>query len=401
MADSRGKILILDGHQRSTLAVVRSLGRIGFEVTVSEDKIPCLASRSKYASRTLRYRSAMAEPKEFINDITKELIRSKYDLLLPMTDVSMNLVVNDFDNLARLTRIPVAGKETYLNASDKGEIIKLSQELGIPIPKTFFINSISDLHEIKADLDYPVVIKPRYSKYFTSDGWISTGVDYAYSYDILVKKMERFKNLPVLPLIQERLYGPGIGVFLLLNRGVEKAVFFHRRIREKPPSGGVSVLRESTIPDPVIRDYSVRLLKELNWHGVAMVEFKVDNRDNIPRIMEINARFWGSLQLAIDSGVDFPSMLYQMITTGDVQPVFNYKIGVKSRWFMGDLDHLLMRIMKSDAQLKLPPGYPGRIRTLIEFLMFYRPKMKYEILKLNDFGPFLMEFKEWLRQLKK
>ena len=37
-----------------------------------------------------------------------------------------------------------------------------------------------------------------------------------------------------------------------------------------------------------------------------MVEFKHDERDGVPKLMEINGRFWGSLQLAIDAGVDFP-----------------------------------------------------------------------------------------------
>ncbi len=399
MAGLKGKILVLDGCQRSTLAGVRSLGGHGVEVTVGEDRLPCLASRSKFAAHAIKYASATSDPKVFIADITGELRHHKYDMLLPMTDISMYLAVNEFDNLARLTRMPVAGKEAYLKAIDKAKTIKLSQNLGIPVPKTFFINEIGDLQGIKSELNYPVVIKPRQSKYLTADGWISAGVDYASSFDELTQKMERFKNLPALPLIQERLSGPGIGAFLLFNHGTEKAAFFHRRIREKPPSGGVSVLRESIIPDPTIKKYSIRLMKALNWHGVAMVEFKVDDKDNTPRIMEINTRFWGSLQLAIDSGIDFPFMLYKMITTGDVPEAFDYKIGVKSRWLLGDLDHLLVRILKSDAQLKLPPGYPGRMATLVEFLRFYRPRMKYEVLRLNDFGPFLMEFKEWLRQL--
>lgn len=400
-AGAKGQILILDGRQRSTLAAARSLGRHGIEVTVGEDRLPCLASRSKYVSHAIKYASATSDPKAFIADIADELGHHKYDMILPMTDMSMNLTVNEFDSFARLTRMPVAGKEAYLKAIDKAETIKLSQNLGIPVPKTFFINEISELPGIKTELNYPVVIKPRQSKYLTTDGWISAGVDYAFSFDELTQKIDRFKNLPDLPLIQERLSGPGIGAFLLFNHGMEKAIFFHRRIREKPPSGGVSVLRESIVPDPAIKEYSIRLMKALNWHGVAMVEFKIDDRDNTPRIMEINARFWGSLQLAIDSGIDFPFLLYQMITTGDVPPIFNYKIGVKSRWLLGDLDHLLLRIFKSDDQLKLPPGYPGRMATLVEFLRFYRPDMKYEILRLDDFGPFLMEFKEWFRQLGK
>lgn len=398
---SKGKVLILDGCQRSTLAGVRSLGGHGIEVTVGEDHLPCLASRSKYAAHAIKYASATANPRAFIADITSELRNHKYDMILPMTDISMYLAVNEYDNLSRLTRMPIAGKEAYLKAIDKGETIKLAQDLDIPVPKTFFINQISELPGIKAELDFPVVIKPRQSKYLTAGGWISTGVDYAFSYDELIQKMDRYKNLPALPLIQERLFGPGIGAFLLFNHGVEKAIFFHRRLREKPPSGGVSVLRESIIPDPAIKEYSIKLMKALNWHGVAMVEFKVDSRDNTPRIMEINARFWGSLQLAIDSGIDFPFMLYKMITTGDVPAAFDYKIGVKSRWFLGDLDHLLIRLLKSNVQLKLPPGYPGRMATLAAFLRFYQSKMKYEVLRLNDLGPFLMEFKEWLRQLSK
>ncbi len=391
----------MDGRQRSTLAGVRSLGGHGVEVTVGEDHLPCLTSRSKHVNHAFKYTSAKTDPKAFIADITSELKRHQYEMILPMTDISMYLAVNEFDNLSRLTRMPIAGKETYLKAIDKGETIKLARNLDIPVPKTFFINEINELPGIKAELNYPVVIKPRQSKYLSADGWISAGVDYAFSYVELTQKMKGFKNLPALPLIQERISGPGIGAFLLFNQGTEKAVFFHRRIREKPPSGGVSVLRESIIPDPAIREYSIRLMKALNWHGVAMVEFKVDDRDNTPRIMEINARFWGSLQLAIDSGIDFPLMLYKMITTGDVLPAFDYKIGVKSRWLLGDLDLLLIRILKSDAQLKLPPGYPGRMATLAAFLRFYQSKMKYEVLRLSDFGPFLIEFKEWLRHLSK
>jgi hypothetical protein len=94
-------------------------------------------------------------------------------------------------------------------------------------------------------------------------------------------------------------------------------------------------------------------------------------------------------------------MLYKMILEGDVTPVFDYNAGVKLRWLLGDLDHLLIRILKSDSTTRLPPGYPGRLATLIEFLKFYQRGMNYEILKSNDPGPFLMELKEWFRLLGK
>jgi predicted ATP-grasp superfamily ATP-dependent carboligase len=82
---------------------------------------------------------------------------------------------------------------------------------------------------------------------------------------------------------------------------------------------------------------AISLLKEFNWHGVAMVEFKLDERTNEPVLMEINPRFWGSLNQAISAGVNFPLLLHTMAVEGDVKPVLNYKLGFKSRWLLGDI----------------------------------------------------------------
>ena len=103
-------------------------------------------------------------------------------------------------------------------------------------------------------------------------------------------------------LLQERLVGPGVGVFACYHDGRPVALFSHRRLRERPPWGGVSVLCESAEVDPVAGEHATRLLDGIGWQGVAMVEFKRDLRDGVPKLMEINGRFWGSLQLAIDAG---------------------------------------------------------------------------------------------------
>src|SRR5439155_25387070 len=109
-------------------------------------------------------------------------------------------------------------------------------------------------------------------------------------------------------LLQEFVAGRGEGVFLLTDRGRPLARFAHRRLREKPPWGGVSVLSEAIAPDPELLAGSERLLAELALTGVAMVEFR--RAPGGPAyLMEVNPRLWGSLQLAIDAGVDFPSML--------------------------------------------------------------------------------------------
>lgn len=392
-----GEVLVTDGNQRSTLALTRALGRQGIKVTVGAEEFPCLSSQSKFCSRTQVYRAPLSDPDGFAEDIFRELQSRNYDLLIPMADLTAFLVSQTKKKLSSSTRIPLPEIEIFEKASDKAEVLRLAQENGIPIPRTYFIEGFDEIKDLSSRLAYPVVIKPRRSKFFVGNGWVHAGVDYAHSADELILKCNSQKKLLPPPLIQERVTGSGYGVFALFNRGKPRAIFFHQRLREKPPSGGVSVLSESIPVDPLMKRYAVRVLEKLRWHGVAMVEFKFDRKDHQPKLMEINPRFWGSLQLAIHSGVNFPYLLYRMIMEGDVKSVSEYKKGTKNRWLLGDLDHLLARLLRSNRELNLPPGFPGRWKSLGRFFKFSERDLKYEVLTSEDPRPGFYELKEYLK----
>jgi predicted ATP-grasp superfamily ATP-dependent carboligase len=143
-------------------------------------------------------------------------------------------------------------------------------------------------------------------------------------------------------IIQERIPKKGLaqGVSILMNESSSCiAAFAHQRNREYPISGGPSTDRVSILA-PQLVELSIHLLKELKWQGIAMVEWKIDPRDGQPKLMEINPRFWGSLELAIRSGVDFPT-LYARVASGEmVRPVLNYRVGVQCRWMIpGEILH--------------------------------------------------------------
>ncbi len=111
--------------------------------------------------------------------------------------------------------------------------------------------------------------------------------------------------------------------------------------------------------------------------------------------MEVNGRFWGSLQLAIDAGVDFPLLASRLALGQPLDAPASYRVGVKSRWLLGDLDHLLLRLFRRDRDLRLPNGAPSRARTLFEFMKFFERDARYEVVRRDDIRPFLREVVEY------
>ena len=152
------------------------------------------------------------------------------------------------------------------------------------------------------------------------------------------------------------------------------------------------MLSESVALDPPLLDHAERILEALKWHGVAMVEFRRDARDGVSKLLEINGRFWGSLQLAIDSGVDFPYLLYRLAVDGDIDPVFTYRVGVRLRWWLGDLDWLLIRLRERGSLAQ-------RLHALQQFLRPAGRATRAEMLRNDDPAPAIRELSQYAQAL--
>lgn len=369
------KVLVTDGRSRASLAIVRSLGKKDIKVT-SGEAFACSSFYSKYTNKKLVYPPPDKQPDLFLKKIIETIKNDTYDVIMPVRD-DANLILSKYkEELSHFTRIPIADYGTLMKGHDKAQTLKIAMDNDIPCPQTYFKDD-RDLREIMNKLKFPVVIKPN-----RSSG--SRGIEYVQSSEELAQAYSEVQNQYGEAMIQEFIpQGGAYGVSMLFNCGDPRAIFTHKRLREYPNSGGPSTLRES-IRFPEIEGYATTLLKALNWHGVAMVEFRVDPRNGKPKLMEINPRFWGSLQLAIHSGVDFPYLLYKMAIDGDVEPVFEYKTGMTVRWLLlGDILWFL--------------GASNKLKALPEFLKFRG--MGYDVLSLRDPMPALGAILEGLKSM--
>ena len=397
--DGRRRVLVTDGEQRASLAVVRSLGAAGHVVHVCESSPRSLAGASRFAQSENAVASPLADPESFTREVQELVSRYEIDTTIPMTEPALLALLPARDRFKDVL-IPFASADTFAAISDKQRVLEAAARVGIAAPAQTVVPDAAAARSLDiAALQYPIVIKPARSVSAGSGDRVKLSVQHAASSGELASVLGEMDDRAYPLLLQQRIVGPGIGIFVLIWNGELVAQFAHRRIREKPPSGGVSVYRESVAVDPELLRMSVALLAGFDWQGVAMIEYKLDERTGTPYLMEINGRFWGSLQLAIDAGVDFPRLLLEAATGRAPAPVTQYRTDVRSRWFWGDVDHLIARMRRSNAQLSLPTGSPSRFTAVRDFLWGH-PHDVSEIRRSSDLKPFLRESIQWFQQLR-
>jgi predicted ATP-grasp superfamily ATP-dependent carboligase len=389
------KVLILDGNARSALAATRSLGRRGVPVVVADETKGTLAGASKYCSESFTYPSPTANLRTFLSTVKAECAQRGIRVIFPMAEISTATVLKHREEFEDV-EVPFVEFPAFDAVTDKWNLLRLAQWLGITVPQTHYICDPLSLQRAYPVLKFPVVLKPYRSKIWANGHCTAASVQYAESVRELERTVTRYEYFRGNPfLLQEYVRGQAHGIFALYNQGKPIASFAHRRLRENPPSGGVSVLCESVGKNPEAWRMARTILDHMAWHGVAMVEFKV-SPEGMPYLMEVNGRFWGSLQLAIDAGVDFPWMLYQLAREQAVDPVDGYAMGVRSRWLLGDL----VRLCKVLAGLELPPGprFPERMRSILQFLNFFDPNTRCEENRWHDIKPFFFELAQLVRR---
>ena len=388
------RILVTDGEQRSSLAIVRSLGAAGHFVAVTSTTGRSLTGASRYSREDFSVPDALEEPEGFGEAVIGLVERNSIDVVFPVTEASLRVLLPQRSRLPGVL-VPSPDYETFSRVSDKNFILAAASRLGIAVPEQVVLENRDSAACL--EFDYPLVLKPCVSVVRERGRSHKLRVLHASDRRQLDEALGTLPDAAFPVLAQRRIVGPGVGIFLLIWDGITKAVFAHRRIREKPPSGGVSTYRESIeVPAEWVAQ-AERLLNSVGWSGVAMVEFKVDQESSRPYLMEINGRFWGSLQLAVDAGVDFPLLLLAAATGEELPDPPKPLSGIRLRWELGDADHLLARLFKPAAVLNLPEECPSRLATLLDIVLAWRPGDRWEVFRPSDPRPFLRELRLWLQ----
>jgi predicted ATP-grasp superfamily ATP-dependent carboligase len=328
----RPRVLVLDSQLRHSIAIVRSLGRKGVEVICAAPNrlFPSRVSRFAAGSRVLRYDTASP-----LDDLLSIIERESIDVVIPAGLPGNELICRHRDVLSHVVRGPYNHLAGFERLANKLNAVELARVLGVPCPRTAQVSQPDRLDNVVGEIAFPVVFKSA----------VDQGtVRYARNAEELRVIAEAFwrSNRALidagrLPLAQEYVQGTGHGYYALADNGRVIAHFLHRRLHEVPASGGPSSMAVS-YRDPELTRLGERFVTETAWTGVLMVEFRKSAQDGRYYLMEVNPKFWGSLDLSIAAGVDFPWLLYETLAYGSASTERpEYRDGCIYRWLTMDL----------------------------------------------------------------
>jgi predicted ATP-grasp superfamily ATP-dependent carboligase len=367
-----GRVLVTDGEFKHTLGIARQLARRGHEVHLlaQSARAPAIHSRA-----VARWHLAPSPGAPEYDARLLEIVRSLAPLsVVPVGNGAVAAADRLRDSLPRGATLALPPRESLATASDKARTAALARSLGVSTPRERRVESIEEARGALAAFGAPLVLKSAREEGVKA-------VRYARDPAGLAPAFEAVRALAGgAVLAQEHIAGEGFGFSALYWNGAQRRSLMHRRVREWPPSGGTSACAESIEHAPALERAGTALLDALAWHGVAMVEFKGALDGGPLALIEINAKFWGSLDVALAAGVDFPGDLVALLE-GRALPPAGAPRRVRFSWpFGGDLWHGLFR----------PASLPA---VLLDALS---PRVAHSF-SLRDPLPLFYEIAQWAR----
>ena len=347
------RVLILDGYARQTMPMAKGFKQNDCEVTVACFSRLDVGYWSRWPDHKILMECAKTDyPKQY-ETVKAWLEEDKFDLVVPMTDYSATYLAKNKEYLSKYAYIAVNDWSVFELAIDKLKTMRICQDNGIPAPKTLFTENVkADIDNI--DFQYPLVIKPR-----SACG--SIGFNIVQDKEHLLRLLANDKNTNGPLFIQEYIpqKGSQYGAEAFRDRNGN---FSFILIDEKPrwfPLDGGSPTINITIHNEQMETMTRKLLDAMNWNGYANIDFVLDERDDIPKIIEINGRISAAAMIDFKVSIDVAKVILENAFSEKITEYKTYPDNVKTSCILTEI----LWFTKSKERFKQKPSFLNRKKT--------------------------------------
>ena len=393
------KVLVTEADTLGSIAVIRSLGRAGYHVLACSPKPKPLGFESSFVSYS-ENNPAYEDHSGFLGWLRNFIKEHDVDVIIPSGPffLAIKPVFSEFAHLLPCSR----DADIVYRCLSKYDLFHYFSGEGVPeeirknLPAYVLLDSKDKMPEAK--LLFEQLGSPLYAKVdaIYSQTNKSCKVYQLNRPDSVQEKLLQLAGDYRRILIQGYVSGIGVGVFFLVWDNTIRAVFMHRRLHEVPYTGGVSSYRCSWWHNAIYND-ALKRIEFIRWNGVAMLEYRWDSVTDQFCFIELNSRFWGSLHLALYSGVDFPRLLVDAFLGRPHENVLKFKQNVRCRLtFPCEIQHVWSKL--KDKQL----SQSTRLLSIVEFVsLSLNPKVYSDMLFAGDRRLYWISIKLFIRQMVK
>lgn len=370
------RVLLTDGGARQTLTILHGLKEIGCRVTVLCSSKFDVCYASKLPDEKILNENAAGSYDGFENFLLSEISSGKYDVLLPVAEMTTNKVTKHEEEYKKFVRMACAPRKAYIQAFNKQNTFEHAMNIGMPCPITRRENQ--PVEDFLSNTDFPVIIKPR-------SGMGSIGFHkFEKREDFWPYIKEHNIDLDQYVLQKFIQYDKYLGAILFVDqKGNVCMAYADEVLRWFPIDAGTACLIRS-IDNPELLQNAANLLKAMNWQGVAALSFMIDKKDNTPKLQEINGRIPASIKLSWQCGFNVAKLLIEMAYDQIVEQYPpNTQFGQLTRHFHADLGWFF----KSLKRFKADPSWFSwkNTKDVVYWKGDIKPWFAYTIRKLTGF----------------
>lgn len=333
-----GRVILTYGRSLMALVIARSLAERGVEVIACDDVGMTVCSFSRHVQENFTVAAWDTDPEQYLQDLEAAALEyaptdGRPYVLMPVFR-EIDLIARNRKRFEPLIKVAAPKISSIGLVTPKHCLIELAHEHDLDIPETWLADSPEAITKLAPKLTYPVIVKP-------TDGAGGRGVACVDTLEEVQAHAAELGFSPP-PLIQECIEGEDYCVAVLARAGELKAIMAYRNVTTFPREAGAGAVRETVDAEP-FRAEAEKLLAATQWDGVAQLDFRWSGEaQDAPKLIEVNARFWAGIFHSIETGVDFPWLLYRQTIGEDVAIADEADIGATTKtagaWFLAAIE---------------------------------------------------------------
>jgi D-aspartate ligase len=367
-------VLIPDGENEHVLWTARSLARskrVKLYILSNKRWTPVRFSRH---CRVYKFKPTGLDQKARLDALVEFTKRVHVDVILPVSEEGVLFAAAERETLSKLAALScIPSLESLDIARNKWLLNQFACQHNLPAPEAALVTFDSAFDQRISTLEYPVLLKPT----TLTDGQGIRRFDTPHDLRSFLRDQDKtlFKDKY---LVQTYIPGSDLGLSVLCRDGEILAFTIQRGIISEAHRFGPLMAMEFIRQDNVL-DIGRKLLAALRWNGVAHIDLRHDSRDGRPKIVEMNARYWGSLLGSLVAGVNFP-YLACLAAQGVSFPVPEYQLSKYAHtttaikegllWFLGKSSLKGFSFRETGLQFFLTDPLPEVVKRLQEFGIF-------------------------------